>query len=125
MKAIFIADFKTDGDFSFRNFNELFDKNNSLYNGAEIEYISVCDDEDIYIRLNTHGEPNACRWAIRDLLENMICSISTHKYYLVGELYEKLNYFRDGLWENRTQERHTYMGGNYEGTCLTLHMREN
>ena len=124
MKSIFIAHFHTDGDFCFRNFEELFNKNSSLYKGAEVDYINIHDGEDIYIRLHTHGEPSACRWAIRDLIEHMICSISTHKYYLVGELYEKLNYFRDGLWGDMNQDKEAYMSGNYDGTYLALHMRE-
>ena len=125
MKAIFVADFNTDGDFGFRNFDELFDKNNSSYKGAEIEYVSIHDGENIYIRLRTHGEPNACRLAIGDLLEHMICSIATHKWYLVGELYEKICDFRYGLWEDMNQDKDTCMGGNYDGTYLALHMRED
>lgn len=125
MKAIFSAEFHTDGDFCFRDFDSLFDKNSSMYKGAEIEYVNIHNGEDIYIRLNIHGEPNACRWAIRDLLEHMICSISTHKWYLVGELYEKISHFHDGLWEDMNQDKDAYMSGNYDGTYLTLRMRED
>lgn len=125
MKIMFVADFHTDGDFGFHDFDKLFDKNNTLYKGAEIKYVNIHDGEHIYIRLHANGAANACRWAVRDLLEKMICSIRTHKYYLVGELYEKIYYFHDGLWENMNQDKDTYMSGNYDGTYLALYMREN
>lgn len=125
MKLLFIADFHTDGDFCFHDFDKLFDKNSRMYEGAEIEYVNIHDGEHIYIRLHASGDANACRWAIRDLLEKMICSIRTHKYYLVGELYEKIYYFHDGLWGDTNQDKDTSMSGNYDGTYLALHMREN
>jgi len=125
MKATFIADFYTDGDFGFDDFDNLFDKNNSMYEGAEVKYINVLDGEHIYIRLQTHGEANACRWAVRDLLEKLMCSIRTHKHYLVRQVYDSLYYFHDGLWEDVNQDKDICMSGNYDGTYLALHMRED
>ena len=124
MKVMFIADFHTDGDFGFYDFDNLFDKTSFLYKGAEVEYLASKDDYHIYFRLCAHGEPNPCRWAVRDLLENMICSIRTHKYYLVGELFDLLNYFRDELWGDMNQDKESCMSGNYDGTYVALHMRE-
>lgn len=125
MKLMFVADFHTDGDFSFRNFDKLFNKNNSMYKGAEIEYVHIHDGEYIHVHLSADGESNACRWALRDLLEEMMCSICTHKHYLVKQVYDCLYYFHDGLWGDMNQDKNRCMSGNYDGTYLVLYMREN
>ena len=87
MKLLFDAEFHTDDDFGFRELE--FDKNARMYEKAKIDY--MYDDtgcERIYIKLNAEGDENACRWALRDLLEDLMCSIDTFKYYLVKDLYD-------------------------------------
>lgn len=126
MKIYFDAHFYTDGDFSFRKdeLDMLFEKDSSLYKGAKIEYYYEHEDEEISIRLVAEGNENACRWALRDLLEALMCSISTIKYWLVRDLYDLLEYFHKDLWGELNQEKSNGLSGNYDDTWLTLKMEE-
>ena len=127
MNLYFTADFCTDGDYSFNSPDELFNPKAPLYKGADIDYICDVDNDSEFkhISLKATGEDNACRWALRDLLENMMCSISTCKYYLVKDLYNLLYYFYDGLWDDKNQDKVNCLSGNYAGTQVSLHMRKN
>lgn len=128
MKICFKAHFYTDGDYSFRKdrLNMLFDKDSSLYKGTTIKY-SFDDNDDyfIYISLDVDGEDSyRCRYVLRDLLESLMCSMSTIKYWLVKDLYDLLEYFHKDLWEELNQEKSKELYGNYDGTILTLKMEE-
>ena len=127
MKLYFEAHFETDGDFRFDvcEVQERFKTERSLYEGAKTKYNYECDGEYIDICLGAEGDANACRWHLRDLLESLICSIRTSKYWLVRDLYELLDYFHEGLWENPNQSKDRGLGGNYSGTLVTLTMKED
>lgn len=126
MKICFKAHFYTDGDYSFRKdrLDMLFEKDSSLYKGSTIRYFYEHEDEEISICLVADGNENACRWALRDLLEALMCSISTIKHWLVRDLYDLLEYFHKDLWKELNQEKSNKLSGNYDGTILTLKMEE-
>lgn len=126
MKIYFKAHFYTDGDYSFRKdrLEMLFKKDSLLYEGSTIRYSYEHEDEEISVCLAADGDKDACRWALRDLLEALMCSISTFKYWLVRDLYDILEYFHKDLWEELNQEKSNELSGNYDGTILTLKMKE-
>lgn len=127
MKLCFEAHFCTDGDFRFdeSQIQERFEVEKSLYKGAEIKYHYQHDGEYIDIFLSAVGDANACRWNLRDLLEELICSIRTSKYWLVRDLYELIDYFHQDLWNsNLNQLKDKGLSGNYSGTLLTLKTEE-
>lgn len=127
MKLYFEAIFYTDGDFSFdkNRVQEKIRDGNALYEGADINYVYTQDDEHIIICVNAEGDADSCRYYVRDLLEALICSISTHKYWLVKDLYELLVYFHTKLWEEPNQFKIKGLSGNYSGTWLKLSMEEH
>jgi hypothetical protein len=121
MKLLFDAEFHTYDAFSFRELD--FDKNAKMYKNATIEYeYEDTGWERIYISLHADGDENACRWALRDLLEDLMCSISTFKHYLVKELYDLFDYFHKDLWKDKNQNKIKMMSGNYSGTLVRLVM---
>jgi hypothetical protein len=126
----FRADFSTDGDFRFEeaNLNELAQKleNSSLYDDAAIQYGYDHDCEDITFFLKAEGKNNACRYALRDLLEEMIASFRTYsgKYYLIKEVYDLLEGFHEVIWNNEDVDMEDYMSGNYDGTFVSLSIKE-
>lgn len=126
MKLCFEAHFDTDGDFRFdeRQVQERFKIEKSLYEGAETKYDYKQDGEYIDICLSAEGDANACRWYFRDLIEELICSIRTSKYWLVKDLYELLDYFHEDLWKEVNQQKENGLLGNYMGTLLTLKIEE-
>ena len=83
MKICFNANFYTDGDYGFNKdrLDALFNKDSSFYKGAEIRYFYEREDEEITIYLIAEGNANACRWALRDLLEALMCSFTTIKLF--------------------------------------------
>jgi hypothetical protein len=107
----------------------LIDTENSLYNGAIVDYnyTDYSDIGDFNIWLKARGEINPCKWACRDLLEHMMCSISTHKHYLIKELYDSFELFHHDLFKNtnNTRQRTKGLSGNYDGTWMTLKLEEN
>ena len=124
MRLCFNARFHTDGDYGFRKdiVDSMFDINDSLYEKANITFSYDQDGGDIYIRLVVEGEGSDCRLVLRDLLEALICSITTNKYWLVKDLYNLLHYFLEDLWDNKYKV--SWLDGNYEGTMLTLRKME-
>ena len=116
-----VMHFCTDGDFDFGNLFEVFDSGNSMYAGAMIHY--HCDEDNgvIHISLRADGDANACRWAARDLMESLVCSIRTHKYYLIRDVYNLIiTPKEDLLWSGKFVNHHGILGGNYDGTYLDL-----
>lgn len=113
--------FATDGDFSFTNIESLFNPESSMYKGANLKYSCKHDYEDIYISLQADGDDNACRWAARDLMENLVCNIRTHKYYVIKYLYNLIVTPKEQLlWSGENVNYHDSIGGNYEGTSIQL-----
>ena len=122
MKLRFSAVFCTDGDFSFRNMDGFFNNKEAVYKNAKIHYeYDPTLSEKIFVELHAEGNADDCRRAIRDLLEHMMCSINTSKYYLVKDIYDLLYYFRKDLWSNEpNQYKYNTLCGNYDGTYLDL-----
>lgn len=122
MKLCFEAHFVTDGDFHFDK-NEIYrrlETGKSLYKNADILFDYQTHEDHIDIYLIAEKDANACRWYFRDLLESLICSIRTSKYWLVKDLYELLNYFHEDLWVESNQYKTNELSGNYDGTQLIL-----
>ena len=126
MKICFDAHFYTDGDFSFREdvLNMLFHTDSPLYKEAKIKYSYKHEDGYIDINFLAEGNKNACRWALRDLLEGLMCSIDTHKHWLVKGLYNVLEYFYEDIWGDLNQEKEKCLYGNYEFSKITLKMEK-
>ena len=125
MRLTFVADYQTDGDFTFRNFDDILDVNSSLYNGADINLTTQMEDEHIYIALHATGKSLPCKWACRDLLEYLMCSINTNKHYMVKQVYDSLNFFYCRLFDSAVEKNEKYtMTGNASGN-LMLHTDEN
>lgn len=126
MKIYFEAYFNTDNDFRFEEsqVRDRLQRERFLYEGATTQYEYQHDDDDIMIRLTADGDAAACRMCLRDLLEELICSIRTFKHWLVKDLYELLNYFLEDLWKEPNQLKERGLFGNYTGTWLTLKMEE-
>lgn len=123
MKLQLQMKFCTDGDFWFNNEEELFDLRKTLYHGAKISYNKKFDpdNQEINLTLIADGDSRACQWAVRDLLESLICNIRTIKYYLVQDLYNFLVPAREGLFREGEEINYTNtIGGNYEGTFISL-----
>ena len=113
--------FNTDGDFSFRDRRELFNPDASLYKGASIKYDIGEGYDDISFSLYAEGDPNPCRWAARDLMESLVCSIQTNKYYVIKYLYDLIVTARiEYLWSGEDVDYFDSISGNYEGTELHL-----
>ena len=127
MKIWFEAHFTTDGDFGFdyESVLQTLKNNESLYKEAttNYEYHESCETIDIY--LSADGEPKACKWFFRDLIESLICGIRTIKHYLVKDLYNLLIYFREDLWTSEPPiTKQKGLSGNYTGTWLILQIIE-
>lgn len=121
MKLLLDLSLKTDGDFGLNNIESLFDLKGSMYKGADVEYSCNCGGEDIYVRLRANGDANACRWAARDLMENLVCNIRTHKYYVIKYLYDLIITPKEQLlWSGENVNYLESIGGNYEGTYIQL-----
>lgn len=124
MKLRLEIHFHTDGDFCFLGLNDLINPNSSFYNGAVsiFEVNNLTDYEEIDILLECDGDANGCRWAARDVLENLIVrGVSVSHYYLVKYLYDLLITPKEEvLWLDEDVRYKDTIGGNYEGTILTL-----
>lgn len=122
MRLIFAASFHTDGDFNFRQerLQQMFYEEKSLYKGTTMKYEYEHESETINVYLDIEGKELPCKWACRDLLEGLICSINTYKYWLVRDLYNLLYYFLDDLFTINNCIKENYLSGNYDNTYLTL-----
>lgn len=122
----FHAEFETDGDFCFEETNLKELEKSSLYGDAHIDYhfTNDVDCEHISFVLTVEGKGDNCRYVLRDLLEEMMCSIRTHKYWLVKEIYSKLEKFYEAIWNDKTICMYDSMSGNYDGTAMTLIIAE-
>jgi len=126
MKLCFKAYFNTDGDFTFdeNQIQERFRVNKSLYKDAKTTYNYRQYDEHINIVLTAEGDKNACRWYVRDLLEELMCSIRTSKHYLIKDLYELFDYFHKDLWISLNQSKQLGLSGNYSDSKVILSIEE-
>lgn len=123
MKLLFKSIFNTDGDFSFYEdkVSSLFKKDSAFYEKAtSIDYKYQHDGEKVELYLLIVGDPDTCRWACRDLLEALMCSIRTCVHYIVKDVYEVLEYFHENLWDTSITSIEKVMTGNYSGSMLTL-----
>lgn len=131
MKLKLELNFCTDGDFRFLDTNsDHLLPNNRLY-GDVIKEFNVDDmqnEERLHIFLNCEGESDCCRWAARDLLENIISNgVGVVHYWLVDRLYHlitsPIDMHRESgmlLWSDEDVNYYDTIGGNYEGTELLL-----
>lgn len=122
-RLLLMARFHTDGDFRFDLPEYLIDTASPLYEGASPEVSITASDETYEFRVWAQGPSRRCKYAARDALEHLICSIRTFKSYLVGDLYAFLSKpLASTLWTEWTERIHYHdaMSGNYEGTVLTL-----
>lgn len=124
MKIKLNIHFETDGDFCFLGLDNLIDTKSNLYNGV-IKKFKVTDKPDyekLDILLECEGDANCCRWAARDVLENLITGgFRVVHYYLVEDLYKLIITPREEmLWLDTDVHYQDTLSGNYEGTVLKL-----
>lgn len=121
-KVKLCVNFKTDGDFSFRNADNLFNTNDPLYDGADIYYGSTQKSESYTFFLDAVGDENACNYAVRDLLEALVCNLSTSRSYIIRDVYQMLiPAIEQCLWSKKEIGDYSgSIGGNYEGTYISL-----
>jgi len=126
MKLLLQFKFCTDGDFHIKDYNNLINPKDTMYKNANIKYLADKGIETIWIGLLADGERNACRWAARDLMERLVCSVRTHKYYLIKELYDMIIPAKeDLLWSNSNVSHYKGLSGNYDGTFIRLNIEED
>ena len=72
--------------------------------------------------LECEGEPNSCRWAVRDLIEGLFCNgIRTVHYWLIKDLYDFIIPVEENfLWSVEDIHYYNTIKGNYEGTFIQL-----
>lgn len=126
VRLVFNANFSTDGDFHFDETNIKDLESSPLYNGASVKYNYDKEWESISFYLRAEGKSEACRYVLRDLLEEMIASFRTHscKYYLIKRVYDLLEGFHEVIWNNNEVDMEDYMSGNYDGTFVSLSITE-
>lgn len=133
LKVDFAVHFETDGDYTIERTDEMenLTQNKSIYarnNNVEIEYNADWDSdyEGIDFHLKVEGNSDNCRSITREFLEELMCSIRTHRHYVLIELVGKLNEFHEALTrvKDRNLELYDEMGGNYSGTEMALSVIE-
>lgn len=123
MKLTLDITFQTDGDFCFLD-EKLINPSNSFYNNA-VKYFNI-DHEDgdyfYYYYLECEGDPDGCRWAARDLIENLLCGgIRLVHYWVLDYLYHFLVYPKENfLWSENDVHYYDTLDGNYSGTTFEL-----
>ena len=94
--------FQTDGDFSFRNPDDLFDPNASLYDGVVTNYDCTKEFESYAFVLCAEGDENACSYAVWDLLNALVCNLSTSRPYIIRDVYQMLMTAKEQcLWSKK------------------------
>ncbi len=117
------AEFYTDGDFRFDNLDSLIDIHSSLYAGASVQYRASQNyaEQTIHIEFSAAGNDNPCLWAMKDLLESLVCNFRTHYCFLVKEMYDFLITARDNMLRDMKDICWCdTIGGNYEGTHISI-----
>lgn len=124
MQLTLKMEFCTDGDFCFHSIDRLIDPKSSFYNGVvkDFRVINEPDDEFISVSLECEGDANGCRWAARDVMENLVVGgIRVAHYWLVKYLYDLIITPRENaLWSDKDVHYYDTISGNYDGTFLLL-----
>lgn len=119
--------FSTDGDYGVRQVDALFDQKSIMYHGADIQYQYKEEEyEEIWFMLLCSGDANACRWAARDLLQALAVSfnVTQSHYWLVKRLYDfVITPSEEALWSDDDVDKRWTIGGNYEGSEVSLHIK--
>lgn len=124
MIATLVIHFETDGDFSFVDFGEnLIDVNSSFYGGV-IKVFQCSEGFHAYgINLTCEGDADCCKYAIRDVCNNLICNGVRVKYtWLISELVRLLITDTSSFLWSFEDDMHfnDSMEGNYGGTYFRL-----
>lgn len=134
MKLKLELNFCTDGDFRFLDTDPKHLLTESSLYGDVVKEFTVDDKQDeerLHIVLYCKGEANCCRWAARDLLQNIITNgVRVVHYWLVDYLYHLITSPIDTrkesgmlLWSDEDVNYYDTIGGNYEGTEILLCIR--
>lgn len=120
------AEFSTDGDFHFDDTRLKEIQDSRQYDEAKLSYTYWHDGEDIVFHLIAEGKSDSCRYAARDLIEEMQVSFRTFslKHYLIKDVYEMLETVYNEIWKYENVDVSDYMSGNYDGTEVRLIIRE-
>lgn len=120
--------FYTDGDFWFNNEDKLFNKDSVLLENADCAYSNLfdIDNEKVSLSLYVKGNARECKYAVEELLGNLICNIRTHDYYMVLKISDFLfNGIKALKGLNDDIDNFFYdnnMSGNYEGSSLKIYV---
>lgn len=124
MTATLTIHFETDGDFGFVDFGEnLLDVNSSFYGG--VIKVFQCSEgfHDYDIDLTCEGDADCCKYAVRDVCNNLICNGVRVKYtWLISELIRFLITDTSSFLWSFEDDMHfnESMGGNYKGSYFML-----
>lgn len=133
LRVEFAVHFETDGDYTVERTDELENLTHikSMYardNSVDLEYKADWDSdyEGIDFYLKAEGDSDNCLAITRELLEELMCSIRTHRHYILINLLNKMNGMYDAMAKTKHRDLNLYdeMGGNYSGTEMTLSVTE-
>jgi len=113
----------TDGDFRFDDSEPYLETESSFYDGAELELHQDRGSERYSFVLCAKGKANPCRWAARDLVEHLACSVRTHRSYVIPDVHAFLtSVLDDALWKDFSNSigYGKSLSGNYDGSELRL-----
>lgn len=128
MRAVLDACFVTDDDFWFDKPEGILHpeyKEKNFYPDCEVQYSFQVDEErDDVIRFHflAKGSDNGRR-ALEDFVEGLLCHLRVGASHLMGDIYNMLSPIIDSVVYNRFDDPvhyHGYLGGNYEGTSITV-----
>ncbi len=110
MEYILHADFHTDGDYSIDKsvFNRLREEHED-----EVFYDEGLENFSIYIETKDF-------YLVRDCLETMAKSFHVNHYWLIKDLFNLCDKTLEALRDKDTFEHTEYLGGNYDGTVVSL-----
>jgi hypothetical protein len=133
LKVEFAAHFETDGDYTVERTDEMENLTyiKSMYardNSVNVEYETDWDSdyEGIDFHLKVEGNADNCLAITREFLEELMCSIRTHRHYILINLLNKLNGMYEAIVRTKYRNIHLYdeMSGNYDGTEMALSVTE-
>ena len=120
--------FCPDGDFYLLAFDnsQLIEIDSSLYKGC-VEELTCGPGEcnDYLVHAVCRGDEYGCKYAIRDILEILLCEgIRCNNYHVLYSLYKLLSDPLEGwLWskDDHYQCYYKEIGGNYDGTHIWIY----
>lgn len=133
LKVEFAAHFETDGDYTVERTDEMenlthiksmYARDNNVHAEYKADWDSDCEGIDFHLKVE--GNADNCLAITREFLEELMCSIRTHRHYILINLLNKLNGMYEALVKTKSKDLNLYdeMSGNYSGTEMALSVSE-